>query len=126
MKKQSIHQAYDSITLTQKEKDAMLEQILSVSGHRPTERKRTMKYKKTLLLAAIVAAMAIFMGCAVVALTTKQLKLDEYETTAPAWIDADGQRHEAQEVTKTVLSLQGIQGTPEQMAAKEAVELMGE
>lgn len=119
MKKQSIHQAYDSITLTQKEKDAMLEQILSVSGHRPTERKRTMKYKKTLLLAAIVAAMAIFMGCAVVALTTKQLKLDEYETTAPAWIDADGQRHEAQEVTKTVLSLQGIQGTPEQMAAKE-------
>ncbi len=119
MKKQSIHQAYDSITLTQEEKDAMLEQILSVSGHRPTERKRTMKYKKTLLLAAIVAAMAIFMGCAVVALTTKQLKLDEYETTAPAWIDADGQRHEAQEVTKTVLSLQGIEGTPEQLASKE-------
>lgn len=119
MKKQSIHQVYDSITLTQEEKDAMLEQILSVSGHRPAERKRTMKYKKTLLLAAIVAAMAIFMGCAVVALTTKQLKLDEYETTDPAWIDADGQRHEAQEVTKTVLSLQGIQGTPEQMAAKE-------
>ena len=119
MKKQSIHQAYDSITLTQEEKDAMLEQILSVSGHRPAERKRTMKYKKTLLLAAIVAAMAIFMGCAVVALTTKQLKLDEYETTAPAWIDADGQRHEAVEVTKTVLSLQGIQGTPEQKASKE-------
>ena len=119
MKKQSIHQAYDSITLTQEEKNAMLENILSVSGHRPTERKRTMKYKKTLLLAAIVAAMAIFMGCAVVALTTKQLKLDEYETTDPVWIDADGQRHEAQEVTKTVLSLQGIQGTPEQMAAKE-------
>ena len=55
MKKQSIHQAYDSITLTQGEKDAMLEQILSVSGHRPAERKRTMKYKKTLLIAAIVA-----------------------------------------------------------------------
>ena len=122
MKKQSIHQAYDSITLTQEEKNAMLENILSVSGHRPTERKRTMKYKKTLLLAAIVAAMAIFMGCAVVALTTKQLKLDEYETTAPAWIDADGQRHEAVEVTKTVLSLQGLQGTPEQKAAKEWYE----
>ena len=70
MKKQSIHQAFDSVTLTQEEKNAMLEQILSVSGHRPAERKRTMKYKKTLLLAAIVAAMAIFMGCAVVALTT--------------------------------------------------------
>lgn len=119
MKEQKIKQAFDSAALTQQEKDALLQNILSVSGHRPTERKRTMKYKKTLLLAAIVAAMAIFMGCAVVALTTKQLKLDEYETTAPAWIDADGQRHEAQEVTKTVLSLQGIQGTPEQMAAKE-------
>lgn len=119
MKEQKIKQAFDSVALTQQEKDALLQNILSASGHRPAERKRTMKYKKTLLLAAIVAAMAIFMGCAVVALTTKQLKLDEYETTAPAWIDADGQRHEAQEVTKTVLSLQGIQGTPEQMAAKE-------
>ena len=119
MKKQNIHQAYDSITLTQGEKDAMLEKILSVSGHRPAERKRTMNYKKTLMIAAVVAAMAIFMGCAVVALTTKQLKLDEYETTAPAWIDADGQRHEAMEVTKTVLSLQGLQGTPEQKASKE-------
>lgn len=119
MKEQKIKQAFDSVALTQQEKDALLQNILSASGHRPAERKRTMKYKKTLLIAAIVAAMAIFMGCAVVALTTKQLKLDEYETTAPAWIDADGQRHEAQEVTKTVLSLQGIQGTPEQMAAKE-------
>ena len=119
MKKQNIHQAYDSITLTQGEKDAMLEQILSVSGHRPAERKQTMNYKKTMLIAAIVTVMAIFMGCAVVALTTKQLKLDEYETTSPAWIDSDGQCHEAMEVTKTVLSLQGLQGTPEQLAAKE-------
>lgn len=119
MKEQKIKQAFNSVALTQQEKNALLENILSASGHRPAERKRTMKYKKTLLLAAIVATMAIFMGCAVVALTTKQLKLDEYETTAPAWIDADGQRHEAVEVTKTVLSLQGIQGTPEQKAAKE-------
>ena len=119
MKEQKIKQAFDTVTLTRQEKDALLQNILSASGHRPAERKRTMKYKKTLLIAAIITAMAIFMGCAVVALTTKQLKLDEYETTAPAWIDADGQRHEAQEVTKTVLSLQGIQGTPEQMASKE-------
>ncbi len=119
MKEQKIKQAFDTVTLTRQEKDALLQNILSASGHRPAERKRTMKYKKTLLIAAIVTAMAIFMGCAVVALSTKKLKLDEYETTAPAWIDADGQRHEAQEVTKTVLSLQGIQGTPEQMAAKE-------
>ena len=83
MKKQNIHQAYDSITLTQGEKDAMLEQILSVSGHRPAERKRTMNYKKTLMIAAVVAAMAIFMGCAVVALTTNQLKLHDNETTSP-------------------------------------------
>ena len=76
MKKQNIHRAYDSITLTQGEKDAMLEKILSASGHRPAERKRTMKYRKTLLIAAIITAMAIFMGCAVAALSTKQLKLD--------------------------------------------------
>lgn len=34
MKKQNIHQAFDSITLTQGEKDAMLEQILSASDRK--------------------------------------------------------------------------------------------
>lgn len=119
MKEQNIRKAFDSVMLTQKEKEVLLQNILSASGHRPAERKRTMKYKKTLLIAAIVTAMAIFMGCAVVALSTKRLKLDEYQTTSPAWIDADGQRHEAAEVTKAVLSLQGIENTPEQKAAKE-------
>ena len=122
MKEQKIKQAFDSVALTQQEKDALLQNILSASGHRPAERKRTMKYKKTLLIAAIITAMAIFMGCAVAALSTKQLKLDEYETTTPAWIDADGERHEATEVTKTVLSLQGLENTPEQKAAKEWYE----
>lgn len=122
MKEQKIKQAFDTVTLTRQEKNALLENILSASGHRPAERKRTMKYKKTLLIAAIITAMAIFMGCAVAALSTKQLKLDEYETTAPAWIDADGERHEAAEVTKTVLSLQGLENTPEQKAAKEWYE----
>ena len=122
MKEQKIKQAFDSVALTQQEKDALLQNILSASGHRPAERKRIMKYRKTLLIAAIITAMAIFMGCAVAALSTKQLKLDEYETTTPAWIDADGERHEATEVTKTVLSLQGLENTPEQKAAKEWYE----
>ena len=122
MKEQKIKQAFDSVALTQQEKDALLQNILSASGHRPAERKRTMKYRKTLLIAAIITAMAIFMGCAVAVLSTKQLKLDEYETTASAWIDADGERHEATEVTKTVLSFQGLENTPEQKAAKEWYE----
>ena len=119
MKKQNIQEAFDSVALTRQEKDALLENILSASGHRPAERKQIMKVKKPLLIAAIITAMAIFMGCAVAALSTKDLKLDEYKTTAPAWIDGDGQRHEAREVTKTVLSLQGIRDTPEQKAALE-------
>ena len=95
MKKQNIQEAFDSVMLTQQEKNALLESILSASGHRPAERKQNMKVKKPLLIAAIITAMAIFMGCAVAALSTKDLKLDEYKTTAPAWIDGDGQRHEA-------------------------------
>lgn len=122
MNEQKIKQAFDSAVLTQQEKDALLENILSASGHRPAERKRTMKYRKILMIAAIITAMAIFMGCAVAALSTRQLKLDEYATAEPAWIDADGQRHEAKEVTKTVLSLQGLEDTPEQKAAKEWYE----
>ena len=78
--------------------------------------------KKTVLIAALIAAMAIFMGCAVLALSTRKLKLDEYAETVPAWIDVDGQRHEAREVTRTVLSLQGLEQTPEQLAAKEWYE----
>ena len=65
MKEQKIKQAFDSVALTQQEKDALLQNILSASGHRPAERKRIMKYRKTLLIAAIITAMAIFMGCAV-------------------------------------------------------------
>ena len=50
MKEQKIKQAFDTVTLTRQEKNALLENILSASGHRPAERKRTMKYKKTLLI----------------------------------------------------------------------------
>ena len=42
MKEQKIKQAFDSVALTQQEKDALLENILSASGHRPAERKLTM------------------------------------------------------------------------------------
>ena len=119
MKEQNIRKAFDPVVLTQEEKNALLQNILSASGHQPAERKRTMNYKKTLLIAAIITAMAVFMGCAIAALSTKDLKLDEYQATAPAWIDAEGQRHAAQAVTKTVLSLQGFRDTPEQQAALE-------
>ena len=121
MKRKEMIAAYDSVCLSEQEKEALLGSILSASDQGLTERKPTMKLwrKKFLMTAALIAALAIFMGCAVVALSTKKLKLDEYRETQPAWIDWEGQRHEATEVTKTVLSLQGLRDTPEQKAALE-------
>ena len=121
MKRKQIRDAYALVMLTEAEKKRLLQSILSAKDQSLTERKGTMKRwsKKTILIAAVITALVIFMGCAVAALSTQKLKLDEYRETSPAWIDAEGKRHEAAEVTKTVLSLQGIENTPEQMAAKE-------
>ena len=121
MKRKQIRDAYALAMLTETEKKRLLQSILSAKDQSLTERKGTMKRwsKKTILIAAVITALVIFMGCAVAALSTQKLKLDEYRETSPAWIDSEGKRHEAAEVTKTVLSLQGIENTPEQMAAKE-------
>lgn len=121
MKRKQFRNAYSSVTLTEAEKERLLQSILSAKDQGLTERKETMKRwsKKTILIAAVITAMVIFMGCAVLALNTQKLKLDEYRETSPAWIDSEGLRHEARSVTKTVLSLQGIENTPEQQAAKE-------
>lgn len=76
--------------------------------------------RRPLLIAAIVALMLLLMGCAVVyALRLQDMKLGEFIHTYPRYIDANGEKVYATEVKRDVISLQGIAGTPEFLAAQE-------
>ena len=74
---------------------------------------------KIVLIAAVVSLMVLLLGCAIVALNLQDLKLGEFTYTQPRYIDEEGNKIPATEKTKDVISLQGIVGSPEYMAAQE-------
>ena len=71
------------------------------------------------LIAAIVALMILLMGCAWAVMNLDQLKLGEHSYTAPRYIDEEGNKIPETEKFMDVFSLQGVAGSPEQLAAKE-------
>lgn len=76
--------------------------------------------KRPFLIAAIIAMLLMLVGCAVVyALRLQDLKLGEFIHTYPRYIDANGEKVYATEVKRDVISLQGIAGSPEFLAAQE-------
>lgn len=83
------------------------------------EKKRRI-LRKPFLIAALIALMLFLMGCAVVyALSMKNLQLGEKQDTYDAF-DFDSQDYAGKEtVTKQVLTVAGLQGTPAYQAAKE-------
>lgn len=122
MMRQQIKEAYDRIDPSREEKDKMLLNILSAaSGSEPAERNVTMKrfWKKPVMMAATIALMVILMGSAVVALKASDMKMGERSYTEAAHFNEDGEIVPETVVTKDVLSLQGIQGSVNQQAAKE-------
>lgn len=125
MNRRNIRDAYRRVGLTEQEKDDLLRSILSAaSNSEPAERKSTMKRwtKKMIMIAATICLMAALMGCAVVALKLNDLRIARYEETEPAWINADGEKIDAEEVTKSVISMQGAADSPSQKAAQEWYE----
>lgn len=79
--------------------------------------------RRPLLIAAIIALTAILVGCAVAyALSLSELKLGTQTHTFPRYIDADGNKIPETEVTRDVISLQGISGSPGFLAAREWLE----
>ena len=122
MKRQRVQDAYKRIQPSEAERNEMLQNILSAaSALPPAERNRPMKRrkKKPLMIAAIVALMVLLLGCAWVALNLGNLKIGEYSYTEPRHFDENGEKVYETEKTKDVLSLQGIAGSPEYMAAQE-------
>ena len=74
---------------------------------------------KLLLIAAIVSLMVLLLGCAIAALNLRDLKIGEFIYTEPRYIDEEGNKIPATEKMRDVLSLQGIAGSPEYLAAQE-------
>ena len=77
---------------------------------------------RPLVIAALISLMVLLMGCAWVVMNLEQLKLGEYSYTAPRYIDEEGNKIPETEKFMDVFSLQGVAGSPEQLAAKEWFE----
>jgi hypothetical protein len=81
------------------------------------------RFRRPLLIAAIVALTILLVGCAVAyALSAADLKLGTYHHTMPHYFDADGNKVPEAEITRDVISLQGISGSPNFLAAREWFE----
>lgn len=123
MKRSRIRNAYDLIQPDREAKDRMLENILSAASERtPGGKEINMKrtnLRKTWLVAAVIGLMVFLMGCAVVLFTLQDMKIGEYTYTQPRYIDENGEKIPEKEITRDVISLQGIKGSPSQMAAQE-------
>ena len=80
-------------------------------------------FRRPLLIAAIIALMLLLVGCAVVyVLSLRELRMGEYHFTQTRYIDAEGSKVPETEVTREVISLQGLAGSPSFLAAQEWLE----
>ena len=123
MKRSDIKIAYDTILPGDDAKERMLASILSAASEaspagKEIQMKRT-NLRKVWLVAAIISLMVFLMGCAVVLFTLQDMQIGEYTYIQSRYIDKNGEKIPAKEVTKDVISLQGIKGSPSQMAAQE-------
>lgn len=74
---------------------------------------------KIVLIAAVVSLMVLLLGCAIVALNLNDLKMEEISYTHPLYVDQEGDMVYSTEIVLDVISLQGMENTPEFQAAKE-------
>ena len=126
MKRSDIKRVYDHIQPDRDAKTRMLDNILSAASERTPDGKETdmkrMNLRKTLLIAAVIGLMVFLMGCAVVLFTLQDMQIGEYTHIIERYTDEDGNKIKNYEITKDVISLQGIKGSPSQQAAQEWYE----
>lgn len=125
MKRSEMKNAYERIAPDKEAKERMLSNILSAASQPDPVRKDDTMYRRKrspLLIAAIIALMVLLMGCAVVLFTLQDMQIGEYSYVEPRYIDENGEKVPETEKTRDVISLQGITGSPEQMAAQEWYE----
>ena len=122
MTRRQVREAYGTIRLSEQEKNQVLDQILTVScGKTPDGKELTMKKRtlKPVLIAAIVAVMILLMGSAWAVLNLDDLIIGQHTYQEGGFVDEAGETIPPTEYTKEVISLQGIEGTPNYQAAAE-------
>lgn len=122
MTRRQAREAYKEISLSQREKEALLNRILSASGRTaPGGKDRNMRKRtlKPILIAAIVALMVLLMGSAWAVLNLDDLIIGQHTYQEGGFVDEAGETIPPTEYTKEVISLQGIEGTPNYQAAAE-------
>ena len=81
---------------------------------------RRLSTRKVWLIAAVIALMLLLVGCSVVyMLRLQDMKIGEKIETQEEWTGPSGEYVPPTEWTSTELSLQGYNGSPEQMALRE-------
>lgn len=123
MNRRKIQEGYDQMAPTHEQKDRMLESILTAaSARQPAGKDVPMKQnkRKTLMAALIAAMMLLLVGCgAAVVMKLNDLRIGEKTITQDAYFNAQGELVQAQEITKDLISLQGIAGSANYLAAQE-------
>lgn len=125
MTRRQAREAYKEIALSQGEKDALLNRILSASGRiSPDGKDRNMSKRKyrPAIIAAIVALMVLLMGCAWVVMRFDDLVIGEKEFERTHVDEGTGELITEPVEVRHILSLQGIAGSPNYQAVKEWLE----
>ena len=121
MKKRSIVNAYEPVRPYEEARNRMLQNILLSSEISLTGKdERIMRKKmKPLILAAIISLMVLLMGCAIVAMHLQDLKIGVRSSAKGQILDSQGNIIKETNLVQDVISLQGINGSPSFMGAKE-------
>lgn len=126
MNKQKLYDAYENIRPSQAERDRMLERILlsseiSTAGKDETRMRKKMK---PMVVAALIGLMTVLMGCAIVALSLREMKIaDDY---TPGYYNDAGEWIEDQDGPRDVISLHGFLDSPTFLAHQEWFEFYEE
>lgn len=122
MTRRQTREAFGKIRLTDREKEQLLDRILSASsGTAPDGKDIAMKRRtmKPILIAAIAAVMILLMGCAWAVMNLDDLVIGQHTHQEGGFVDEAGETIPPTEYTREVISLQGIEGTPNYQAAAE-------
>ena len=124
MKRRSVQHAYENIRPDEGAKQRMLNNILLSSEISPAgkDEVRMRRKMKPMVLVAIIVAMVMLMGCAVVLYRLQDMKIGEFTYHEDPYVDDFGNTVEPTEIVRDVISLQGVANSPGMLAAKEWLE----
>ena len=93
---------------------------MRAAGRYARESSRRIPFRKALLIAAVISLLLALVGCAVAyVLTLQDMKIGEQTHYQSSYTTPDGETVPPQEWTTTLLSLQGYNNSPPQLAMQE-------